>query len=78
MKVPKIIRDTLMTRGKWSIKRLAGVSGFYFAILYASIPMVKPEFEVKEFVFGGLVAFAAAAISMTVWNKKIDKTQPNE
>ena len=74
----KIIEDTLKSKGKWSIKRLAGISGFYFAIIYAFVPLIYKDFEVKEFVFVGLVSFGATAIGMTVWNKKIDKINNDE
>jgi hypothetical protein len=72
----KILRDTLMSNGKWSIKRLAGFSAFYTATVYAFIPMWFPLFVVHEFVFWGFITFGASAIGMTVWNKKIDQTKP--
>lgn len=72
----KIIDDTLKTNGKWSIKRIAGISGFYCAVIYAFVPIFKTDFIVLEFVFWGFITFGASAIGMTVWNKKIDK--PNE
>lgn len=75
MKPPKIISDTLKTNGKWSIKRLAGISGFYFALIYAFVPIWKPDFIIHEFVFWGFITFAATAIGLTVWNKKIAKAE---
>tara|TARA_R110000772_G_scaffold211986_1_gene322526 strand:+ start:520 stop:738 length:219 start_codon:yes stop_codon:yes gene_type:complete len=69
----QLIKDTLKVNGKWSIKRLAGISGFYFAIMYAFAPIWYPLFIVHEFVFWGFITFAGTAIGMTVWNKKIDK-----
>ena len=69
----QLIKDTLKVNGKWSIKRLAGISGFYFAIMYAFAPIWYPLFIVFEFVFWGFITFAGTAIGMTVWNKKIDK-----
>jgi hypothetical protein len=68
----KIINDTLKAGGKWSIKRISGISGFYASIIYAFIPCFHPSFVVHEFVFWGFITFAASAIGMTVWNKKID------
>ena len=69
-----MITDTLQEKnGKWSIKRIAGVSGFYTAIIYAFTPVMFPEFPVQEFVFWGFITFAATAILGTVWNKKINK-----
>lgn len=72
----KIIFETLKTNGKWSIKRIAGISGFYAAIIYAFIPCFFPSFIVHEFVFWGFITFAASSIGMTVWNKKIDSNNP--
>jgi hypothetical protein len=74
----KLINDTLKVNGKWSIKRLAGISGFYFAVIYAFIPIWLPMFVVHEFVFWGFITFGASAIGMTVWNKKIDKENVNQ
>lgn len=71
--IKKLKDDTLKTGGKYSIKRVAGVSGFYVAIVYAFTPLLAPEFEIHEFVFWGFITFAATAILGTVWNKKIDK-----
>jgi len=69
-----IITDTLQEKnGKWSIKRLAGISSFYFAVLYLFVPIVSPEFIVHDFAFWGLITFAGTALGMTVWNKKVDK-----
>jgi hypothetical protein len=74
----KLLNDTLKVNGKWSIKRLAGISGFYFAVVYAFIPIFLPMFVVHEFVFWGFITFGASAIGMTVWNKKIDKKDPEQ
>jgi hypothetical protein len=72
--IKRIITDTLQeNNGKWSIKRLAGISAFYFAIVYLFIPYFAPEFIVHEFAFWGLLTFSGGAIGLTVWNKKIDK-----
>ena len=70
----QLIRETLKVEGKWSIKRLAGISGFYVAIVYAFIPALFPLFIVHEFVFWGFIPFAGTSIGLTVWNKKIDKS----
>ena len=65
----KILTDTLKTNGKWSIKRIAGISGFYFAVLYAFVPIFKTDFIVLEFVFWGFITFAASAIGLSSWEK---------
>ena len=67
MKIFKDILDqTLKENGKWSIKRFGGVSGFYAAVLYAFMPLFKPEFIVLEFVFWGFITFAATALGLTL------------
>lgn len=74
----KLIYDTLKEpNGKWSIKRLSGVSGFYFAVVYAFIPVIYPAFVVHEFVFWGFIVFGSTALGFTVLNKKIDKEENN-
>lgn len=67
-----------MVRGRYSIKRIAGISAFYFAALYASYPLIRESFDVKEFVVVGFLAFGTSAILATVWNKKIDKSRKDE
>jgi len=62
-----------MTKGKFSIKRLAGISGFYFAIIYIFLPVINKHFVPFDWAFWGLISFAGASIGMTVWNKKINK-----
>ncbi|MFT5724174.1 MAG: hypothetical protein ACI9JN_001291 [Bacteroidia bacterium] len=74
----KIITDTLQSRGKWSIKRFAGISGFFISVVYALVPIFYPAFQVHEFVFWGFITFGATALGMTVWNKKIDKANTTE
>lgn len=70
--VGDLIRDTLQVRGKWSLKRLASVSGFYAAILYIMLPAFNFKFEPKDWAFIGLISFSTASMGMTVWNKKVD------
>lgn len=65
----KIIEETLKTGGKWSLKRIAGISGFYAGVSYAFTPIFVNSFEVKEFVFIGFMSFGATAIGLTVYNK---------
>lgn len=78
MKLPKIITDTLKEDGKWSIKRLSGISGFYFGVLYIFMPFFVPSFPVHEFAFWGLMTFAGTAVGFTVWNKKINQVDNEE
>jgi hypothetical protein len=55
----RVITDTLMVNGKFAHKRVLSFSCFIFGTLYAFIPYLKPNFEVKEFVvmcFFGLSA----------------------
>lgn len=69
----KLLRDTLMEAGKWSIKRWAGISAFYVAVAYAFLPLVVPSFEVHEFVFWGFITLAGAALGLTTWAKVAQK-----
>lgn len=69
----KFLIDTLKTRGKWSIKRIAAFTSFWVSVGYAFMPIVYPEFIIHEFVFWGFITFSGTAMGMTVWNKKIDK-----
>jgi len=76
-----IITDTLQEKsGKWSIKRVSSFFAFHAAIIYAFLPTIMPSFKPLEFIFWGLMTFAATGILGTVWNKKIDKpnTSNNE
>jgi len=70
MKVIKeILNQTLKENGKWSIKRLGGLSGFYVAVVYAFTPLFKPEFVVLEFVFWGFITFAGTSLGLTLIKK---------
>ena len=70
MKIFKdILNQTLKEDGKWSIKRLGGLSGFYVAVLYAFTPLFNPEFIVLEFVFWGFITFAGTALGLTLIKK---------
>lgn len=68
--IKKLINETLRPNGKWSIKRLGAFTSFWIAVVYACIPFFR-TFEVKEFVFIGLLSYSAAALGLSVWNKKI-------
>jgi hypothetical protein len=72
----KLINETLKVNGKWSIKRIAGISGFYAGIFYAFMPIFVKSFQVFEFVFIGFLSFGATAIGMTVWNKYKNPENP--
>jgi hypothetical protein len=73
MGLRKVISDTLKPKGRYELKRMAAISAFFAALMYAFIPIFKPEFIVLEFVFWGFVTYSASAIGLSVWNKKIDK-----
>lgn len=66
----KIIKDLLVTRGKWSFKRVTGIFTLLISILYAFIPSLLIVFEVKEFVFLGFLSYSATMMGMTLWQKK--------
>ena len=69
--IKRLINETLKREGKWSIKRLSAFTSFWLAVCYALIPLFA-KFEVKEFVFVGLLTYSATAIGLTVWNKSIE------
>ena len=68
--IKRLINETLRPSGKWSIKRLGAFTSFWAAVLYACIPFFR-KFEVHEFVFIGLLSYSAAALGLSVLNKKI-------
>jgi len=68
----KIIDDTLKPKGKYELKRIASLTAFYVAVVYAFMPAFIREFAVQEFVFWGFITFSASCIGMQVWNKKVD------
>lgn len=50
-----ILLNTLTVNGKWSQKRLMTFSSFFVASIYAFMPVVDNNFNVKEFVFLGFL-----------------------
>lgn len=61
----KILKDTLQNKGRWSQKRLMTFSSFFIAVIYAFVPLVKSDFEVKEFVFLGILASGGFSLYRT-------------
>lgn len=61
----KILKDTLQSNGRWSQKRLMTFSSFFIAVVYAFVPLVKSDFEVKEFVFLGILASGGFSLYRT-------------
>jgi hypothetical protein len=61
----KILKDTLQSNGRWSQKRLMTFSSFFIAVIYAFVPLVKSDFEVKEFVFLGILASGGFSLYRT-------------
>jgi hypothetical protein len=66
----KILKDTLISNGKWSQKRLMTFSSFFIASIYAFMPLVDNKFDVKEFVFLGFLG--AGGFSLFRTQKKND------
>jgi cbb3-type cytochrome oxidase subunit 3 len=66
----KILKDTLISNGKWSQKRLMTFSSFFIASVYAFLPLVDNNFDVKEFVFLGFLG--AGGFSLFRTQKKND------
>lgn len=61
----KILKDTLQSNGRWSQKRLMTFSSFFIAVIYAFVPLVESDFEVKEFVFLGILASGGFSLYRT-------------
>ena len=61
----KILKDTLQSNGRWSQKRLMTFSSFFIAVIYAFVPLVRSDFEVKEFVFLGILASGGFSLYRT-------------
>lgn len=61
----RILTDTLKNKGRWSQKRLMTFSSFFVAVVYAFMPLLKPEFDVKEFVFIGILASGGFSLYRT-------------
>jgi hypothetical protein len=61
----KILKDTLQSNGRWSQKRLMTFSSFFIAVIYAFVPLVRTDFEVKEFVFLGILASGGFSLYRT-------------
>ena len=61
----KILKDTLISNGKWSQKRLMTFSSFFIATIYAFMPMFNNKFEVKEFVFLGFLTAGGFSLFRT-------------
>ena len=74
MKLPKIITDTLMYRGKWSRKSLTAFISFIISVLYGVVFDVLSgifdwNFTPKEFIFFGFLSLAGGALTLTVIDK---------
>lgn len=61
----KILKDTLISNGKWSQKRLMTFSSFFIATIYAFLPLFNSKFEVKEFVFLGFLGAGGFSLFRT-------------
>jgi hypothetical protein len=61
----KILKDTLISNGKWSQKRLMTFSSFFIATIYAFLPLFNSKFDVKEFVFLGFLGAGGFSLFRT-------------
>lgn len=61
----KIFKDSLQSNGKWSQKRLLTFSSFFIATIYAFVPLIQKEFDVKEFVFLGFLGAGGFSLFRT-------------
>jgi hypothetical protein len=74
----QIIIDILKPNGKWSFKRMTALYILNMAIIYAFLPIVKSNFDVKEFVFVSLLGYSATMVGVTAWEKLKVKKDNNE
>ena len=75
----KIVKDILMSNGKWSYKRITALYILNMALLYAYLPAIKENFEVKEFVFMALLTYSGTMVGVVAWEKKnINKSTNTE
>lgn len=74
----KLITDILQTNGKWSFKRVTGVYVLNVAIIYAFMNVIVEKFDVKEFVFWGLISYSATMVGMTLWQKNLENKNKEE
>lgn len=61
----KYFNDTLKFKGIYSQKRTMTFASFVVATVYGFIPLFKPGFEVKEFVFLGFLGLGGFTIYRT-------------
>jgi len=61
----KILIDTLQVSGRWSQKRIMTFSSFMSAFIYGFMPILKSDFEVKEFVFLGFLGAGGFSLFRT-------------
>lgn len=61
----KFILDTIQVNGKYSQKRIMTFSSFIVATIYAFLPLIQPNFEVKEFVFLGFIGAGGFSLYRT-------------
>lgn len=75
-----ILQDTLKVNGKWSQKRVQTFTCFWVATIYAFIPTILPNFDVKEFVFLGFIGAGGWSLLRTQKvneNNEINSTDVN-
>lgn len=71
----KLIFDTITNSGIYSQKRIMTFASFLIATIYAFLPLVSGNFDVKEFVFLGFIG--AGGFSLYRTQKVNDNTGTN-
>jgi hypothetical protein len=72
-----IWNDTMKPKGKYEQKRVMVFSGFFSGLAYAFVPILYPNFEVKDFVFISFMGLAGG-VSFLSLKDKLASTQYNE
>ena len=70
-KPPKIWNDTLRPKGSYEQKRVMSFSSFFLGSIYAFIPIVVPNFEVKDFVVWAFFSLAGGSAFIVMREKFI-------
>ena len=60
----KLIDDTLKINNRWAHKRVASFVALHAVLIYIFIPILYPDFEVKEFVVLAVLGFSAACLGI--------------
>lgn len=73
----KFLADILKEHGKWSFKRTTALYVLNVAIIYAFLPLLMLNFDVKEFVFWGFITYSGTMIGLGLKQKLAETAAEN-